>query len=73
MNTLMALEALFTMIGAVEGVPQGIKDFAALIHKARSEGRDISPDEIAMLKLDDDEARATLDAAIAKADRSAKA
>lgn len=66
MDPLTALGLLCSAIGAIEGVPPALKQFAAIIEKARQEKRDISPSEIEQLKLDDDEMSAVLDAAIAK-------
>lgn len=68
MDPLTALGLLCSAIGAIEGVPPALKQFAAIIQRARQEKRDISPSEIEQLKLDDDEMRAVLDGEIAHAE-----
>jgi hypothetical protein len=71
-DLLTALTALAGMVSAAMSVPEGIRGFAALILKAQQEGRDISPEEISLLKGDDDELAAQLDATIAAAGRGPK-
>lgn len=66
MSLLAALGLLCDLIQGAEGVPDGLKGFAALIAKAQAEGRAIQPEEIAALQIKDDQMRAALEAAIAK-------
>lgn len=63
---LAAVDQLCAAIGAVGDIPPAIAALAALIARARREGRDVAPAEIAALQLDADQTRAALAAAIDK-------
>ena len=67
MNLAALLSLLVGMIQDAEGVPDAIRGLAALIAKAQTEKRAITPAEIQALELTDDQERAALQALIDQA------
>ncbi len=70
-TTLAAIALLTELIGAATSAMGAAKQVSDLIKQAKTENRDVTLDELKQLMLNDDNARAMLEAAINKAESNA--
>lgn len=66
-NTLAAVSVAVDLLTLVAETTVKLQTVSAVLQKAHAEGREITDAELAGIKALDDEAKARLDAAIAKA------